>query len=137
MILGTYRLHDPSGREFGALVHGNRSVPAAISAADELKTLWAASSTKDAFRRQNITPELMPAIEENTKALEQHLLEEDVEDPLVLQVPAPPPTGYKGEDKPRFILRLPVRQIRERAALEEAMNPRPPKRRKTTTPSRR
>jgi hypothetical protein len=138
MILGTYRLHDPSGREFGALVHGNRLVPAAISSADELKTLWAASSTKDAFRRQNITPELMPATEENTKALEQHLLEEDVEDPPVLQAPAPPPIGQKGDgDKHRFILRLPVRQIRERAALEEAMNPRPPKRRKTTTPSRR
>jgi type II secretory pathway predicted ATPase ExeA len=119
-------------------------VPAAISAADELKTLWAASSTKDAFRRQNIQPEFVPATEENTKALEQHLLEEDVEDPPVLEAPAAQKTkeqsrGQKGDgEKPRFILRLPIRQIRERAALEEAMNPRSQKRRrKTTTPSRR
>jgi hypothetical protein len=36
-------------------------VPAAISAADELKRLWASSSTKDAFRRQNIQQEFVPA----------------------------------------------------------------------------
>ena len=49
MMLGTYRLQDPNGRELAALVHGNRLVKANISSADELRKLWAAPATKDQF----------------------------------------------------------------------------------------
>src|SRR5436305_374185 len=47
MLLGTYRLQDPSGRELAALVHGNRLIKANIRTADELRDLWASPKAKD------------------------------------------------------------------------------------------
>ena len=41
VLLGTYRLQDPNGRELAALVHGNRLIKPNISTADELRDLWA------------------------------------------------------------------------------------------------
>jgi hypothetical protein len=48
-------------------------------------------STKDALRRQNIrNPELVSAYEENTRVLEEHLLDPDVdEQEKVLRAPFP------------------------------------------------
>ena len=49
MLLGTYQLQSPNGRELQALVHGNRLVRAYIRMTDELRQLWASPSTKDAL----------------------------------------------------------------------------------------
>ena len=49
MLLGTYQLQSPNGRELQALVHDNRLVRAYIRTADELRQLWASPSTKDAL----------------------------------------------------------------------------------------
>ena len=141
MILGTYRLQDPNGRELAALVHGNRLIPAAVSGMDELRELWASPKTKDALRRQNIRAEWVPASPENADALEQHLLEADVDDPPPLQaaVPQDPNCQKKDEEAPRFILRIPVKRTLESAALEGALNSprkRYGKRHRNTTPSR-
>jgi hypothetical protein len=134
MMLGTYRLQDPSGKELAALVHGNRLVPAAIRNAEELRELWASPKTKDALRRQNVRAELVLADEENTRALEQHLLEADAEEPPLLQDTAPKgPSQNQSQDqrvapqqtqsgsKPRFILRIPVKRTHEQAAMAEAL----------------
>ena len=81
MMLGTYRLQDPNGRELAALVHGNRLVKANISSADELRKLWAAPATKDQLRRRNINAEIMPSDErQNTELLEQYLWNDDTDD---------------------------------------------------------
>src|SRR5436190_5412378 len=66
MLLGTYRLHDPNGRELQALVHGNRLIKAYIRTTDELRKLWASPATKDALRRRNIETEFIPSDPENT-----------------------------------------------------------------------
>ena len=81
MLLGTYRLQSPNGRELQALVHGNRLVRAYIRTTEELRQLWASPSTKDALRRRNIRTELIPSEPENTDRLERLLLETDEEDP--------------------------------------------------------
>ena len=81
MLLGTYWLQSPNGRELQALVHGNRLVRAYIRTTDELRRLWASPSTKDALRRRNIRTELIPSEPENTDRLERLLLETDEEDP--------------------------------------------------------
>ena len=47
MLLGTYRLRDPNGRELAALVHGNRLIKVNIRTADELRDLWASPKAKD------------------------------------------------------------------------------------------
>ena len=77
MMLGTYRLQDPNGKELAALVHGNRLIGANIRTTDALKKLWASPSVKDALRRQNASLELVPSDPENTRTLEQHLMELD------------------------------------------------------------
>ena len=78
MLLGTYRLQDPNGRELASLVHGNRLLKAKISSADELQKLWAAPSTKDQLRRQNLKPELVVSDDsQNTDLLEQYLYQAD------------------------------------------------------------
>src|SRR5216110_3253557 len=41
MLLGTYRLHNPNGRELQALVHGNWLIKAYIRTTDEVRKLWA------------------------------------------------------------------------------------------------
>ena len=83
MLLGTYRLHDPNGRELQALVHGNRLIKANIRTTEELRELWASPATKDALRRRNIQTELVPSEPENTRILEKYLFDlgEDEPDP--------------------------------------------------------
>jgi len=153
MMLGMYRLQDPSGKELAALVHGNRLVPAAIRNVEELRELWASPKTKDALRRQNVRAELVIADEVNTRALEQHLLEADVDEPLELAAPEEGPkekgtdvrieregpvsdtsalqmTGGQEGDSSRFVLRVNLKRLREQEALTEALN-RTAKRQKT------
>ena len=77
MMLGTYRLQDPNGKELAALVHGNRLIGANIRTTEALKKLWASPSVKDALRRQNASLELVPSDPENTCMLERHLMETD------------------------------------------------------------
>jgi hypothetical protein len=77
MLLGTYRLQDPNGRELAALVHGNRLIKANIRTADELRDLWASPKTKDKLRKRNRNVELVPSYAENTDALDQHLQDND------------------------------------------------------------
>jgi len=78
MLLGTYRLQDPNGRELAALVHGNRLVKVAISTADELRDLWASPSAKDALRKRNLRKEdILPSYPENTDILDAHLQDDE------------------------------------------------------------
>jgi len=77
MLLGTYRLHDPNGRELAALVHGNRLIEATISTADELKDLWASPKGKDILRKRNKWMQVLPSYPENTDILDGHLLNND------------------------------------------------------------
>jgi Integrase zinc binding domain len=79
MLLGTYRLVTPDGKELAALVHGNRLIPAHISETDKLERLWASPRTKDILRKRNQgrIPELFLATPENTDLLEQYLFDAD------------------------------------------------------------
>jgi hypothetical protein len=81
MLLGTYRLHDPNGRELATLVHGNRLVKATVRTVDELRNLWASPQAKDKLRRLNRNIELIPSYPENTDALDQYLQNDDDEEP--------------------------------------------------------
>jgi hypothetical protein len=81
MLLGTYRLQDPNGRELAALVHGNRLIQANIRTAEELRELWASPKAKDQLRKRNRHVELIPSYPENTDALDQYLQDEQNEDP--------------------------------------------------------
>src|ERR1700689_3936922 len=73
MLLGTYRLQDPNGRELAALVHGNRLIKANIRTADGLWDLWASPKVKDKLRKRNRNLELMPSYAENSDVLDQYL----------------------------------------------------------------
>jgi RNase H-like domain found in reverse transcriptase/Reverse transcriptase (RNA-dependent DNA polymerase)/Integrase zinc binding domain len=73
MLLGTYRLQDPNGRELAALVHGNRLIKASVQTADELRDLWASPRAKDKLRKQNRHMELVPSYPENTDTLDKYL----------------------------------------------------------------
>ncbi len=155
MLLGTYRLHDPDGRELQALVHGNRLIKANIRTTDELRKLWASPATKDALRRRNIQTELVPSDPENTDALERYLLEIDIDDP-------DPGDGQDGQDAPGSVDELEEQELivssprkrrrqqvttnesttkeaeREREILDEIvvqMEPRPKRSRLNATPS--
>jgi hypothetical protein len=77
MLLGTYRLQDPNGRELAALVHGNRLIEATVRTADELKELWASPKGKDALRKRNKRVEVFPSYPENTDILNRHLQNDD------------------------------------------------------------
>jgi hypothetical protein len=78
MLLGTYRLQDPNGRELAALVHGNRLVKATINTADELRDLWASPRAKDSLRKCNLrTEDLHPSYPENTDILDAHLQDDE------------------------------------------------------------
>ena len=78
MMLGTYRLQDPNGKELAALVHGNRLLRAYISSTETLKKLWASPAAKDQLRRRNITTEYIGSDNpQNTALLEQYLFEDD------------------------------------------------------------
>src|SRR5437773_8129173 len=80
MLLGTYTLHDPNGRELAALVHGNRLIEATVSTADALKELWASPKGKDILRRRNKRMQVLPSYPENTDVLDGHLLNDDQND---------------------------------------------------------
>jgi hypothetical protein len=84
MMLGTYRLQDPNGRELATLVHGNRLTKANIRTGEQLRNLWAAPRTKDQLRRLNLKPELQELLPSdnirNSELLEQYLLEDDTND---------------------------------------------------------
>ena len=80
MLLGTYRLQDPNGRELAALVHGNRLIKANIRTADELRDLWASPKEKDKFRKRNHNVELVPSYVENTDILDRHLQDDGDEE---------------------------------------------------------
>jgi hypothetical protein len=71
MMLGTYRLQDPNGKELAALVHENRLLRAYISSTEILKKLWTSSAAKDQLRRRNITAEYIGSDNpQNTELLE-------------------------------------------------------------------
>jgi len=131
MLLGTYRLQDPNGRELLALVHGNRLIPAKIRTTDELRKLWASPSTKDALRRKNRPVELVPSDPENTKALDQLL--RDSGDPSRADetesgdaIPGIPPAI--GHEAPTPLkIRLDLKRMREPQIFEEITVENPPK----------
>ena len=87
MLLGTYRLHDPNGKELAALVHGNRLIEATVQTADELKELWASPRGKDILRKRNKQVEILPSYPENTEILDQYLQNNDDEDQDSVVVP--------------------------------------------------
>ena len=82
MLLGTYRLQDPNGRELAALVHGNRLIKANMTTADELQDLWASPKAKDKLRRRNRNLELMPSYAKHTDILDQYLQDNEGDDDL-------------------------------------------------------
>ena len=77
MLLSTYRLQDPNGRELAALVHGNRLIEATVNTADELKALWASPRGKDVLRKRNKQVEVLSSYSENIDLLDEYLLDED------------------------------------------------------------
>jgi hypothetical protein len=90
MLLGTYRLQDPNGRELAALVHGNRLIRANIRTADELRDLWASPKAKDKLRKRNRNLELMPSYARNTDMLDRYLQDDqsdhDIEEMLEIDL---------------------------------------------------
>jgi hypothetical protein len=109
MMLGTYRLQDPNGRELATLVHGNRLTKANISTGEQLRNLWAAPRTKDQLRRLNLKPELQELLPSdnvrNSELLEQYLLEDDTDDVVgtepserMMVADNPSITDFIGED---------------------------------------
>ena len=85
MLLGTYRLQDPAGRELAALVHGNRLIEATVNTADELKALWASPRGKDVLHKRNKQVEVLSSYSENTDLLDEYLLV-DEDDIAVLEI---------------------------------------------------
>lgn len=78
MLLGTYGLQDPSGRELASLVRGNRLQKVRISYADDLSKLWSAPAIQYQLRRLNLSPEPMSSKgERNNKLLGQYLMDTD------------------------------------------------------------
>ena len=80
MLLGTYRLVDPNGRELAALMHGNRLIKANIRTADELQDLWTSLKAKDKLRKRNRNIELISSYSENTDILDQYLQDDNEDD---------------------------------------------------------
>ena len=127
MLLGTYRLQDPNGRELQVLVHGNRLLKANISTTDELRKLWASPATKDQLRKRNVQTELVASEPENTRTLERCLLEVDEEDPdpePLDQMSGPAAQTPKkrrrdDHDDGRVMLKIPRKRWLEQIALEE------------------
>ena len=75
MLLGTYRLQDPNGKELAHLIHGNRLIRANIRTTDQLRKLWASPSAQNQLRKLNT--KLVTSDPENTITLERQLLEVD------------------------------------------------------------
>jgi hypothetical protein len=106
MMLGTYRLQDPNGKELHALVHGNRLLKANLRTTEELRHLWASPAAKDVLRRYNSQTELVPADDEGTAALERYLFETEYSDnddsvPTFKAAPAPIATASTSVQVPR------------------------------------
>ena len=80
MLLGTYRLQDPNGRELAVLVHGNYLIKANIRTANKLRDLWASPNAKDKLRERNHNVELIPSYSENTDVLDQYLQNHEDDD---------------------------------------------------------
>ena len=140
MLLGTYRLQSPAGKELAALVHGNRLVAAEISSIDKLEELWASPRMKDILRRTNVRPELVPASLENPDTLEQYLMDTDEhDDPPPLEEP---PLAAKSKNKrnrnvlPSQRVEISAKRPLEREVLDEIVVEQPPKwLKQNTTPS--
>jgi hypothetical protein len=127
MLLGTYRLQDPNGRELQVLVHGNRLLKANIRTTDELQKLWASPATKDQWRKRNVQTELVASEPENIATLERYLLEIDEEepDPEPLDqtsgptAQTPKKRRHEDHDDGRVMLKIPRKRRLEQIALEE------------------
>jgi hypothetical protein len=114
MMLGTYRLQDPNGKELQALVHGNRLLNAYTGDLEKLEKLWASPRMKDALRRTNVrtNPELVASSVQNTGESERYLMDaEDLDEDLTLSEPLAPPTV---EPRPKA-----VRTKRKRQAMSD------------------
>ena len=142
MLLGTYRLQDPSGTELEALIHGNRLIKAAISTADGLRDLWASPAVKDMLRKRGIHAEVAPSYPENTAILTQQLFEDEgIPLPTTTELPNEHHQPHKrtkkqklrekAEEDRKIILKINLKRIREQQAVDDVIS----KRRKTTTPS--
>jgi len=81
MMLGTYRLQDPMGKELGSLVHGNRLVKANVDG-NELRKMWARPSVKDELRRRNNIPDkdFVLSTDDNSRILSDILINAEVDD---------------------------------------------------------
>ena len=78
MMLGTYQLQDPNGRQLASLVLGNSLIKATINSAEDLQKLWALLAMKDQLRRRNLFPELVLSNDtHNTDIIEQYMLQDD------------------------------------------------------------
>ena len=121
MLLGTYRLQDPNGRELLALVHGNRLIHAHIRMMDDLLRLWASLAIKDALWRWNIQTELIPSDPEQTNLLEQYLLGIDEEEPDPHPVHIQHTASGSGDhtDETHVLLHIPQKRWLEQIALTE------------------
>ena len=141
MLLGTYRLQDPSGTELEALIHGNRLIKAAISTADGLRDLWASPAVKDMLRKRGIHAEVAPSYPENIAILNQQLLEDEGVPLPTTELPnehhqpqkrtKKQKLREKAEEDRKIILKINLKRIREQQAVDDVIS----KRRKTTTPS--
>jgi hypothetical protein len=126
MLLGTYRLADPRGKELASLVHGNRLINARIGDTETLKKLWASPAAKDQLRARNLSPEFFPSdVPENTDALERNLLEAD-DDALPDDVPpetarVEPAAAATSQQAPIRIT-IPLKYLRERAEQQAAVD---------------
>jgi hypothetical protein len=80
ILLGTYKLQDPNGRELAVLAHGNQLIKAAIHTANELRDIWASLRKREEVRRRNKAElELISSYPENSNTLQKYLFhDEDV-----------------------------------------------------------
>ena len=83
MMLSTYQLQDPMGKELGSLVHGNRLVKANVDG-DELRKMWAPSrpSVKDELWRRNNIPDkdFVLSTDNNSPIITDFLANADIDD---------------------------------------------------------
>jgi hypothetical protein len=126
MLLGTYRLQDPNGRELASVVHGNRLIRANMQTADELRDLWASPRVKDQLRKRNRNLELVPSYSENTDALDQYL--RDIDDDDIPNV-SDTVLEFQGHTPPTTPIERNLKRKRQLEILDEIIVEPPPKRR--------
>lgn len=79
ILLGTYKLQDPNGRELAVLAYGNQLIKAAIHTANELRDIWVSLRKREEVRRRKAELELISSYPENSNTLQQNLFhDEDV-----------------------------------------------------------